>query len=468
MTQASRPVVAMVRIVAAAPILTMLSGVEVSVCLLINRVIVRYRCGMNAPRHVAPRHVARSIGPTVEDALAASPVVAVTGPRTAGKSTLVRELVDRRGGTLIDLDDARVRRLATADPAAFVHGLAEPVVIDEFQRVPDLLAAIKSELNRDWRPGRFVLAGSARHEAVPELADYLTGRVDLLPLWPFAMAELAGTAGPTIVDRLFSATLPARRTAAVDRAELVQLVLRGGYPIATALGDAARDRWFANLTDLVVNRISEDVQVVRRGDVLRQFLALAAASTAQTRNAAEVGREIDLGREQARSYLRLLELVYLMIELPAWSTNPTSRVTKRPKLHLVDTGLAAHLLGLSAPRLAATDPDGATRFGALLETFVVTEVIKQLGWSTTAARPFHYRTTTGIEVDLVLETNDGRVVAIEVKAGSGLPPTATRGLAHLRDQLGARFVAGLVLNTGEHAQQLGDRLAVAPVDELWR
>ncbi|MGI9001318.1 MAG: ATP-binding protein [Pseudonocardia sp.] len=396
-----------------------------------------------------------------------SPVVAITGARTAGKSTLTQTVVDRTGGTLVDLDDPAVRRLAAADPAAFVRDLPEPVVIDEFQRVPDLLGVIKAELNREWRPGRFLLAGSARHDAVPELADYLTGRVELLRLWPFAMAELEPGAS-SVVDRLFAGEVPRRRTSAISRAELVEIVLRGGYPIAVGLPADARSRWFANLAELVVERISDDVTTVRRSDTLRRFLRLAAANTGQTRNAADLGRDVGLGRDQAATYLRLLELVYLTVELPAWSTNPSSRATKRPKIHLVDSGLAAHLLGLDASRLAPNDPVGAEHFGALLETFVVTEVIKQLGWSETAARPHHYRTADGLEVALVLEANDGRVVAIEVKAGSQVGSATVRGLVHLRERLGERFVEGLLLNTGDQAQRIGDRLTVAPVEWLWR
>lgn len=410
--------------------------------------------------------VGRKVLAALNAAMAASPVVAVTGARTTGKSTLVAEVVAGTGGTMVDLDDPAVRRLALEDPTAFVTGLPEPVVIDEFQRVPDLLSAIKAELNRDRRPGRFLLAGSTRHDAVPELADFLTGRVELLRLWPFAMAELE-PAGTSLVDRIFSGSPPVRRAAPIDRAALVDAVLRGGYPIAVGLPGTARSRWFANLATLVVERVSDDVQAVRNPTALGRFLRLAAANTAQTRNAAELGREVGLGRDQAASYLRLLELVYLTVELPAWSTNLTSRVTRRPKLHLVDSGLAAHLQGLTAEQLAPTDPAGAARFGPLLETFVITEVIKQLGWCEISALPFHYRTADGVEVDLVLEAADGRVAAIEVKAGSALTAASTRGLQHLRDRLGDRFVAGWVLNSGSQAQRVGDRIAVAPVDELW-
>lgn len=415
----------------------------------------------------AQEHVERLLSAAVHEALLSSPVVAVTGPRTAGKSTLVRELITASGGTFIDLDDPVVRTLAAADPTAFVRGLAEPVAIDEFQRVPDLLASIKAELNIDRRPGRFVLAGSARHDVAPELGDYLTGRVELLTLWPFAAAELQQGAR-TMVDRLLDGSLlDERGTAATSRAEIVEVVLRGGYPIAVGLPAAARARWFANLATLVAERIADDTGMGGRPATIGRFLRLVAARSAQLATAAEIGRDAGLGRDQAAHYLRLLELAYLAIRLPAWSTNLSARLTKRPKTYLVDSGLAAHLQGVTAERLSPIDPAAATRFGALLETFVVGEIVKQLGWSAQVAEPFHYRGAGGVEVDVVLETSDGRVAAIEVKAGSQVSRGATAGLEHLRDALGARFVAGVVLHTGGHTQRVGDRIAVAPVDALW-
>jgi uncharacterized protein len=412
--------------------------------------------------------VERRLSEAVRASMASSPVVAITGPRTAGKSTLAREIVDGSGGTYLDLDDPAVRRLAAEDPSAFVRDLPEPVVLDEFQRQPDLLSSIKAELNIDRRPGRFVLAGSARHDVVPELADYLTGRVELTTLWPFAMAELEPDV-PSMVDRLFDGSvLDQRRTSATSRSELVELVLRGGYPIAVGIPPDARARWFASLATLSVERLAEDVGQVRRTQLLGQFLRLAAARTAQVSNAAEIGRDAGISRDQAVVYMRLLELAYLVVQLPAWSMNLSSRVTKRPKLHLVDSGLAAHLQGVTKERLSPVDPAAATRFGALLETFVVTEVIKQLGWASLMATAYHYRTSGGAEVDLVLEAHDGRVCAIEVKAGSQLTSGGLRGLEHLRDRLRDRFVAGLVLNSGNQAQRLDDRIAVAPIDALWR
>lgn len=411
--------------------------------------------------------VARRLLPAAYAALDAQPAVAIAGPRTSGKSTLAQQVVSNRGGTFLDLDDPGVRALAVDDASSFVRDLDEPIVIDEFQRAPAVLSAIKAELNVDRRPGRYVLTGSARHHVVPELGDYLAGRVELLTLWPFALAELEPGA-PSVIDRLFNQSLVSkRRTSALSRNAIVDLVLRGGYPIAVTLELPARSRWFRDLVTLVVERARDDAGSTLKPELLRRFLQLSAAHTAQIVNVAELGRAVGLGRDQAGEYVRVLELIYLVTRLPAWSVNLTSRVTKRPKLHLVDTGLAAYLQGISADRVAPTDPVGATRFGALLETFVVNEVVRQMGWSSLEVEPYHFRTADGLEVDLVLEAVDGSIVAVEVKAGSRVTSAATSGLTYLRDRLGDRFIAGVLLNTGQHAQQLGDRLAVAPIDALW-
>ncbi|MGH3930291.1 MAG: ATP-binding protein, partial [Pseudonocardiaceae bacterium] len=275
----------------------------------------------------------------------------------------------------------------------------------------------------------------------------------------------------SVVDRLFAGSvLRQRRIAGLPRRELVETVLRGGYPIAVGLAPEPRSRWFADLAALVVERIGNDVTPVGHADVLSRFLRLSAAWTGQLLNAAELGRDAGLGRDQAGAYLRLLELVYLVVVLPAWSVNLTltSRMTKRPKLHLVDSGLAAHLQGITAEQFSPVDPNAVSRFGVLLETFVVTEVLKQAGWASEVVSAYHYRTTDGVKVDLVLEAADGRVVAIEVKAGSQVTTNAMRGLTQLRDLLGARFVAGLLLTSGIQTQRVGDRLSIAPVDFLWR
>lgn len=409
----------------------------------------------------------RNLASTVLGALRFSPVVAMTGPRTVGKSTLARRLADTLHGSFLDLDDPAVAALADLDPTQFIRGLPEPIVIDEFQHAPGVLAAIKAELNVDRRPGRFVLTGSARHQTVPDLAKYLTGRVELVTLWPFTQAELARSTR-SVVDEIFDGSLAGRRLEDVpDRDGIVRAMACGGYPIAVGLDPSSRPRWHRSLVELVLERIADDVRPVRRPDQLRRTLTAAFGRTAQLSNAADLGRELGLGRDQAGEYLQLLEAVYLVHEVPAWSPTVGSRATKRPKLHAVDTGLACSYLGIGPGQLRTQDPPGAKAFGHLLETFVANELVRHLGWAETTARLHHYRDTNGYEVDLVLERDDGRVVGVEVKASSRFGDGDLKGLRRVRERTGDRFLAGLLLNTGQHTQRVDDRIAVTPVSRLW-
>jgi len=410
----------------------------------------------------------RALAPKIAEDLEVFGAVAVMGPRTVGKSTLAREIARSTGGSFLDLDDPRRVDAARAEPAVFVAGLPEPIVIDEFQHAPEILAAIKAQLNVDYRPGRFLLTGSAHHQAVPELASYLAGRLSLRTLLPFAEAEL-GDSGVNVVDVLLGSGVESLRRdgARYDRRSLAELVLRGGFPLAVPLPAGARARWLQSLAVTAVERIEDDVRSLRRPDVVVRMLHAAAARTAQILNAADLGRDLGLGRDQAGEYLSLLEAVHLVHRLPAWSTNFAARVTKSPKLHVVDSGLAGALLGIDTARLEPTEVHGSKMFGQLLETFVVNEVRKQASWAQETTALYHARTSEGLEVDLVIETPDGRVVGIEVKAGARFDPRDARHLRTLRDRLGSRFVGGLVLNTGPVAQRVEDRIAVAPVEVLW-
>ncbi len=394
--------------------------------------------------------------------------VALMGPRTTGKSTLARQLAGELGGSYLDLDDMERAALAVQDPTGFVGGLPEPVVIDEFQHAPGVLAAIKAELNADYRPGRFLLTGSAHIRAVPALSKYLAGRVSIRTLLPFAEAELRG-APRNVVDGLFRDGVNEIRRDHTNtrREEITDLVVRGGFPLAVAIEPSRRPQWFRSLGTTIVERIDDDVRALRRPDHVAQLLRLAAAGTARLLNVAELGREIGLGRDQTGEYFDLLEAVHACYRLPAWSTNLMSRVTKSPKLHMVDTGWAATLLGLPASRFHPSDPLGSKLFGQLLETFVVNEMRKQAGWAVEAVTMYHARVADTFEVDLVMESADGRVVGIEVKASATVDRRTGRHLRTMRDRLGDRFVGGLVLHTGSVAQRIDDRIAVAPIELMW-
>ena len=313
-------------------------------------------------------YVERRLATGVSSLLADEPVVVVQGPRTVGKSVLLAQLAGRLGVAVLDLDDPASAEAVAADPALFAKGPA-PVVVDEYQRVPELLGAIKAELNRDLRPGRFVLAGSTRSDAVPELSAHLAGRVHLLSLFPFSEGEIDGV-GEDLVETLVfgdpaGVVGPARVGA--QREDYIARAVRGGFPIAVARrSEAARQRWFGDYVVTVLERDVAGLAQLRQREQLPRLLRHLASRTGQLLNVTAAAEAAGLDRGTAAGYLALLEAVFLVRVLPAWGTTLRRRTSTAPKVHVVDSGLAAQLLGLSAARLARVDPAAMSELGHLL------------------------------------------------------------------------------------------------------
>jgi predicted AAA+ superfamily ATPase len=400
------------------------------------------------------------MGPLCE-ALADTPVVVVAGPRQAGKSTLAEHVVADADGTWLTLDDAAVLGAARADPVGFISGRSGLVGIDEAQRVPELLLAVKAEVDRARRPGRFLLTGSTRLLGAPKLADSLAGRMEALTLWPFTQAELDDSrVAPELIDRAFGDGLSGLRPPAVTKADVLGRAVAGGFLPALERTDRRRTAWYDSYVQGVIDR---EVRSLTDATYLRELprlLRLCAARTSGELNIADLARDIGLSRTTTDSYLAHLEAVFLVQTIPAWSTNLTARVVHRPKLMITDTGLAARLLG---GRLR-TDAELA---GRLIETHVAGELRAQSEWSLTRPGLHHFRDRDGAEVDLVLESGDGRVVGIEVKAGATIRAEDLRGLRLLEQRLGADFAAGVVLCTAPEPRHLGGRLWIMPISALW-
>lgn len=398
---------------------------------------------------------------TLAEVLADTPVGVVAGPRQAGKSTLAAHVVAERSGTWLSLDDAGTLELARADPEGFVRGRSGLVGIDEAQRVPDLLLAIKAEVDRDRRPGRFLLTGSTRLLGAPRLADSLAGRMEALTLWPFTQAELGDVGTQTrFIDAAFEGDLGSLRPAGVSRQAVLDRASAGGYLPALERTDRRRSAWYDSYIAGVIDR---EVRALTDATYLRELprlLRLAASRTSGELNIADLARDLGLSRPTTDSYLAHLESVFLIQTVPAWSANLTARVVRRPKLTVTDTGLAARLLG----GRIRTDAELA---GRLIETFVTNELRAQSQWSRTRPELFHFRDRDGAEVDLVLESGDGQVVAVEVKTGATVRPEDLRGLRLLEHRLDADFAAGVVLCTVAEARHLGGRLWAIPVAALW-
>lgn len=397
----------------------------------------------------------------VVEALSDTRVVVVNGARQVGKSTLAELVLRTRGGTARFLDDTVVRRAAAADPTAFVHH-DTLVLIDEVQRVPDLWLAIKHEVDRDPRPGRFLLTGSARLLALRALPDALVGRAETIELWPLSQGEIDNQP-----DRFIDAVFSPDPGIAADPSELrkrdyLERATRGGYPEAVRRTTPTRRRRFFDsyISDLVVRDIQQVADIGRINE-LRRLLALLAAQAGGILTPERLASELSITSKTVSHYLSILETIFVIQPIPGWTSGVGSRAIAKPKLIFVDSGLAAHLAG-------ALDTYQSSAIGGLLESFVVSELARQLTWSEVQARLFHYRDRDQYEVDAVLETYDGRVAGFEVKASETVRTEDFRGLRRLQRRLGERFVGGFVLYCGEHALSFGDRFRALPISALWR
>lgn len=419
-----------------------------------------YREDIMTARNVIERHIA----PRLDEALADTPVVILQGARQVGKSTLAAAVASRLAGRLVTLDDEPVRRAALTDPASFVESADGLMVIDEVQRAPELLLAIKAAVDRDRRPGRFLLTGSANLLQLRSVQDSLAGRAETIELFGFSQGELHGVR-EAFVDRLLSEVLPAGWESSMARSDYVEVACAGGYPEALVRMERRRAAWFESYTQRIIERDAADVSGLQRLGDLGRVLRLVAARNATELNQADLAADSGFPARTLPPYLDLLETLYLIWRVPAWSTNLTRRVVDRPKVIVVDSGLAAHLINVSPTSLHPTrQPLPA---GGLIEAFALAELRRQTGWNDERVRIFHYRDRTGPEIDIVLEHADGRIAAVEVKATSSIGASAFTSMKRLRDNTGQRFVQGVVLYTGASALSFGDRLTAQPLAALW-
>jgi len=395
-----------------------------------------------------------------EEALSDTPVVLIVGPRRAGKTTLVRKMGEA-GRTYITLDDQTVLDAAQSDPVGFIRGL-DKAIIDEIQRAPDLLLAIKKTVDEDYRPGRFLLTGSANVLTLPRVADSLAGRMETLQMLPLARAEIEGRS-PSFLERLFEGKLKSQPEAIVGD-DLVHLVLHGGFPEAIAReSERRRQDWARSYLTSILTRDLRDIADVEKLTELPKFVRLLAEHSGQLVNYSQLGAGINVSHKTGQRYVGLLEQVFLIATVQPWFTNALKRIVKTPKLHFLDSGLLASARGLTFDRVKADR--GA--FGGPLESFVFSEVLKLMTASDLRLTPYHFRDRDMREVDIVLERDDGKIAAIEVKASATVKAGDFAGLRALAEACGVRFAFGTVLYDNTDVVPFGDRLAAAPLSSLW-
>jgi hypothetical protein len=410
---------------------------------------------MDAPLY--PRFAAASAAIALRD----TPVVMVIGPRQCGKTTLARDLVKGKRD-YITLDDDTVLASARTDPTGLLRGLGK-ATIDEVQRAPDLLRAIKRLVDEDRKPGRFLLTGSANLLTLPQVSESLAGRMEIVNLFPLAQAEIRGRE-PELLKKAFRGEIP-RSGDIVLGDELVKIVLTGGYPEMLKRKRPERRRtWARDYVRAIVERDVRDIAEIEKLDRMPRLLQVLAHRSAQLTNFTEMGGQIGFDEKTTAKYTSILEQLFLVRRVAPWFRNKLSRLVKTPKLHFLDSGLLAALLGVTAERIAK---DRAV-FGKLLETFVFAELLKLSSWRKRGCAIYHYRDKDQDEVDFVLEDSSGAVVGIEVKASATVTGADFKGLRKLAAACGAEFRMGAVFYDGDRTVPFGDHLFAAPISCLWQ
>jgi len=404
-----------------------------------------------------PRFTRRKL----EEALADTPVVLVHGSRQSGKTTLARMLGYEAGYEYITFDDNVQLAAAQADPVGFVADLPDKTILDEVQRVPDLFLSLKSAVDRDRRPGRFILTGSSNVMLVPRLSDSLAGRIEIIRLHPLTQDEIARKES-RFLDALIEGRFKNREYGRLG-VELAERIVAGGYPAALARKNSARrSAWYRDYIDTLVQRDVRDLTRISAMDALPRLLQLAAGQTARLVNVSELASAFQLSRPTIRDYVTLLERIFLLEHLQPWHSNKLSRLIKKPKLHLADTGVAAALLGADEKMLAKD----RSLLGQLLETFVYQELRRLASRRDTPVVFSHFREKDGTEIDIVMEYNAGQMAGVEVKAAATVTSADFRGLRKLKEVAGDRFTTGIVLYDGDRVAPFGDNFYAVPIP-LW-
>ena len=378
--------------------------------------------------------------------------------------TLCTKLASERGMRIVTLDDANTRRGAIDDPQGFTAALGDRAFIDELQRVPELVLTLKMAVDEDPTAGRFLVSGSASLLLAPRIGDSLAGRVERVPLRPFTQAEIARLAVPRwLVEIWESARAPYVESQEVGRAAHAQRIATGGFPAAIARSERRRRTWFEDYLAALIARDVPDLVDVRRPDLLPALLTHLAAGSGSLISMRPIAQALAADEKTVRAYVRLLELLHLLVSVPAWTPGFPARAVRAPRLFIEDAGLMTHLLDADATRIAEDD----VLSGRAYESFVAMELARLLPHTETMPRMRHWRGAHGEEVDVVLEDRTGRVIAVEIKAGATVRRGDLRGLGRFRALAGERFVAGLVLCTTRQTTPLGDRIWATPIEALW-
>jgi predicted AAA+ superfamily ATPase len=408
-------------------------------------------------KRLYPRHISNAL----QEALADTPVVCLLGPRQSGKTTLAQNYCP--DFSYITFDDSTLLDVARRDPVGFIQGLSDHVILDEVQRAPELMPAIKASVDRNRKPGRFLLTGSANLLLLPKVQESLAGRVEVLHLYPLTELEkqrnerlllnnfMSGTISPQINGEQSVVT------------GVAEAVCQGGYPESVKRPSGRARRWHTQYLNAIIQRDVKDISAIRDETEMSRLMSMLSCRTGQLLNISSLTRDLGIGRDTTEKYITILERLFLVRRLPAWHRNRAKRLIKTPKVHIVDSGLCSTLMKITPGDWNSHGQE----FGPLLESFVVQQLACQASWMGDDIQFSHYRDKDQVEVDLVIEK--GRDIwGVEIKKSASIHSKDGAGIARLAAQAGKAFKGGMILYCGTNTLPLENTGGLAvPMNALW-
>ncbi len=394
------------------------------------------------------------------EALQDTPAVLIHGPRQCGKTTLAQSA--EPSYNYITFDDPTTLLAAQEDPVGFLDRLPQRVILDEIQRIPELFVALKHNIDKDRKPGRFILTGSANVLLLPKMSDSLAGRMEVLRLHPLSQLEIEQQS-LTFVERLFQLDFSEKKVSRLGT-ELIERAERGGFPAAIYREGNRRKRWYNNYLNALIQRDINDISRISGLDQIPKLFRLMATQTAQLTNVSELARAFQFTRPTIDHYMTLMHRLFLVDFLEPWFMNNQKRLVKTPKLHISDAGLLMAILGYTTDYLQKN----YHKFGPVLESFVVSEIRRQLSWFDDNTKLFHYRDRDDYEIDLIVEQSNGQIFCIEVKSAASIHQSDLRSIRRFKEHHPDSFAGGIILFDGEYVQSFGDDIYGIPISHLWQ
>jgi uncharacterized protein len=406
----------------------------------------------------------RLIQKNIEEALGDTSVIIVNGARQTGKSTLCKTLIDTKmlDADYITFDSRTPMAAAQKDPEGFLAGLKPHVVLDEIQRVPEILLAIKKYIDTDRTNRRFILTGSADVMTLPKLSESLAGRIEIHNLWSLSQDEIRGKKS-SFLDKLIDPSNPFH-TGATSWEDIINILTIGGYPeILSRKNEQRRIKWFEAYINSILQKDIKELANIEKISEIPNLLEILAGRVGSTVNLADISRLLGMPASTVKRYYMLLQHVFLIKEIPAWTPNFEGRFVKMPKIFISDTGVLCYLRGDTHTSLL----HDRNRVGAVMENFVIMEIIKQMSWSPLGFKPYHFRDHKGIEVDLLLENRQKHIYGIEIKTSASVKSSDFKGLEYFAEHNPKNFKKGIVFYTGDQYIQFSEKMHAVPLSLLW-